>query len=359
MSDEALTPESIETLQNFASESIDKCQDPQTLEQLRVEFLGKEGKITKLMKLLGNMSAEERKTYGPLLNGLKTRVNDLISQKQNYFKEEEKKRKLDSEYADLTLPPFIAPSIFGGIHPISKVIKEICDIFTKYGFAIASGPDIETDFYNFTALNFPENHPAREMHDTFFMQCNDKNGKAKVLRTHTSPVQIHTMECTKPPLRVIIPGKTYRKDEDITHTPMFHQLEGLMIDETASMAELVWILEDFCKTFFNSSSLKMRFRPSFFPFTQPSMEVDINYSEVDGELKIGSGDKWLEVLGCGMVHPNVLKAGYIDPEQYQGFAWGLGIERLAMLKYGIKDLRSFFSSNAHWLTHYNFTIFDK
>ena len=246
-----------------------------------------------------------------------------------------------------------SPAQVGRIHPISRVVDEIIAIFAYMGFSIAEGPDIETDYYNFTALNFPQDHPAREMHDTFFFNPKE-DGSRKLLRTHTSPVQIRTMERQPPPLYIIIPGKTYRCDSDATHSPMFHQLEGLVVDKSANLANLKWVLEEFCKAFFEVSSVKMRFRPSFFPFTEPSLEVDIQCQRSGSEIRFGAGDDWMEILGCGMVHPNVLRSGGLDPDEYQGFAWGLGIDRMAMLKYGMPDLRSFFDTDVRWLNHYGF-----
>jgi phenylalanyl-tRNA synthetase alpha chain len=245
----------------------------------------------------------------------------------------------------------------GRIHPVSQVIDEVTAIFADMGFSVAEGPDIETDFYNFTALNFPTGHPAREMHDTFFFNPNE-SGERKLLRTHTSPVQIRTMEKVKPPIRVITPGRTYRKDSDQTHTPMFHQVEGLVIDKGSHLGHLKWILEEFCKAFFEVPSVNMRFRPSFFPFTEPSMEVDIQCDRRGNEIRFGEGNDWLEILGCGMVHPNVLKNCKLDPNEYQGFAWGMGIDRIAMLKYGMPDLRAFFEADVRWLSHYGFRPLD-
>ncbi|RVC47666.1 phenylalanine--tRNA ligase subunit alpha, partial [Mesorhizobium sp. M4B.F.Ca.ET.088.02.2.1] len=251
-----------------------------------------------------------------------------------------------------------SPAERGRIHPISQVIDEIAAIFGDLGFAIAEGPDVETDYYNFTALNFPEGHPAREMHDTFFFQPDEK-GERKLLRTHTSPVQIRTMERQKPPIRIVIPGKTYRQDSDATHSPMFHQVEGLVIDRSANVANMKWVLEEFCKAFFEVPSVKMRFRPSFFPFTEPSLEVDIQCDRSrPGEVRFGEGSDWMEILGCGMVHPNVLRHGGLDPDEYQGFAWGMGIDRIAMLKYGMPDLRAFFDADVRWLSHYGFRPLD-
>jgi phenylalanyl-tRNA synthetase alpha chain len=250
-----------------------------------------------------------------------------------------------------------SPAERGRIHPISQIVDEITAIFADMGFSIAEGPDIETDYYNFTALNFPDGHPAREMHDTFFLEP-DANGERKVLRTHTSPVQIRTMEAETPPIRIVIPGKTYRQDSDATHSPMFHQVEGLVIDKQANVGHLRWVLEEFCKAFFEVDNLTMRFRPSFFPFTEPSFEVDIQCDRSGPVVKFGEGTDWMEILGCGMVHPNVLRAGGLDPDEYQGFAWGMGLDRIAMLKYGMPDLRDFFNADVRWTSHYGFRPLD-
>ncbi len=266
-------------------------------------------------------------------------------------------RRLSAERIDVTLPVREGPETRGRIHPISQVIDELTAIFADMGFSVAEGPDIETDYLNFTALNFPVGHPAREMHDTFFLAPNEA-GERKVLRTHTSPVQIRTMTSQKPPIRVIIPGRTYRHDSDQTHTPMFHQVEGLVIDRQANIANMKWVLEEFCKAFFEVDAVRMRFRPSFFPFTEPSAEVDIQCSRRDGEIRFGEGEDWLEILGCGMVHPNVLRNCGLDPDEFQGFAWGMGIDRIAMLKYGMPDLRPFFDADVRWLNHYGFRPLD-
>jgi len=264
---------------------------------------------------------------------------------------------LQSERMDVSLPTRPAPLDTGRIHPISQVIDELTAIFHDMGFSVAEGPDIEHDDYNFTKLNFPPDHPAREMHDTFFMPSRP-DGTRHVLRTHTSPVQVRTMLAEAPPIRVIIPGRTYRSDWDQTHTPMFHQVEGLLIDRSSHMGHLKWVLEEFCKAFFEVPSVKMRFRPSHFPFTEPSMEVDIQYRRVGNEVRFGEGDKWMEILGCGMVHPNVIRNCGLDPDVYQGFAWGMGIERIATLKYGMPDLRDFFEADLRWIEHYGFRPLD-
>lgn len=347
----------LQTLENEILEAIALSADEDQLEALRVGALGKKGSISAQMKTLGSMSNEERQTKGPALNALKNKVADAIVEKKTILKRAAIEVRLKTETIDVTLPVRQSPSEAGRIHPISQVTDEITAIFADMGFSIAEGPDVETDYYNFTALNFPEGHPAREMHDTFFFNPKE-DGTRNLLRTHTSPVQIRTMETQKPPIRIAIPGKTYRMDSDATHSPMFHQLEGLVIDKTANVANLKWVLEEFCKTFFEVDNINMRFRPSFFPFTEPSMEVDIQCDRSGSEVKFGEGDDWMEILGCGMVHPNVLKAGGLDPDEYQGFAWGIGIDRIAMLKYGMPDLRAFFDADARWISHYGFRPLD-
>jgi phenylalanyl-tRNA synthetase alpha chain len=342
------------------SDHLKKIKEAETLEALeaiRIELLGKKGQLTEAMKGLGKLEPEIRKAQGQALNKIKQELQTAIDDKKAKLELIEQNQKLVTQTIDLTKPIDPGASSEGRYHPITVVTQEIVSIFDKMGFSVAEGPDIETDFYNFTALNFPEGHPAREMHDTFFFKPDEK-GERKVLRTHTSPVQIRTLTSQKPPVRVIIPGRTYRCDSDQTHTPMFHQCEGLVIDRQSSFAELKWVLETFCKEFFEVESVKMRFRPSFFPFTEPSMEVDIGCSREKGELRIGEGEDWLEILGCGMVHPNVLRNCDLDPEEFQGFAWGMGIDRLAMLKYGMPDLRAFFENDERWLSHYGFKAFE-
>jgi len=347
----------IETLEQEIRSAIDAADTIEILESVRITALGKKGAISEQLKSLGAMSAEERKTVGSVLNNLKNRINNLLAEKRDFLKNKAMAAQLEHETVDVTLPVRQSPAEQGRIHPISQVIDEITAIFSDMDFALATGPDIETDYYNFTALNFPEGHPAREMHDTFFFNPDEKEER-KLLRTHTSPVQIRMMESQKPPIRIVIPGKTYRMDSDATHSPMFHQIEGLVIDKTATIANMMWTLEQFCKTFFEVSSVKMRFRPSFFPFTEPSMEVDIQCDRSSTDIKFGEGHDWLEILGCGMVHPNVLRACGLDPEEYQGFAWGVGIDRIAMLKYGMPDLRAFFDTDIRWLEHYGFRPLD-
>ncbi len=332
--------------------------DEATIEAVRVGALGKKGSISERLKTLGSMSPEERQVMGPAINGLKNRVAEALAARKEALRDVAIAARLAAEAVDVTLPVRQSPAERGRIHPISQVIDEIAAIFGDLGFAIAEGPDIETDYYNFTALNFPEGHPAREMHDTFFFPP-DAEGERKVLRTHTSPVQIRTMEAQKPPIRIVIPGKTYRQDSDATHSPMFHQLEGLVIDKTANVANMKWVLEEFCKAFFEVPSVNMRFRPSFFPFTEPSLEVDIQCDRSKpGEVRFGEGSDWMEILGCGMVHPNVLRYGGLDPDEYQGFAWGMGIDRIATLKYGMPDLRDYFNADVRWLQHYGFRPLD-
>ncbi len=337
--------------------SVQDAADEAQLEAVRIAALGKQGSVSGLLKTLGGMTPEQRKEQGPVINGLRDRVTQALAERRAALRDAALDARLAAETVDVTLPLRESPAARGRIHPISQVVDELTTIFADMGFAVAEGPDIETDFYNFTALNFPVGHPAREMHDTFFFNP-DETGERKVLRTHTSPVQIRTMMTQKPPIRVIIPGRTYRCDSDQTHTPMFHQVEGLVIDKGSHLGHLKWILEEFCKAFFEVPSVKMRLRPSFFPFTEPSAEVDIQCSRKGGEIRFGEGDDWLEILGCGMVHPNVLRNCGLDPDEYQGFAWGMGIDRIAMLKYGMPDLRTFFDADVRWLDHYGFKPLD-
>ncbi len=337
--------------------AVAAASDEAALENVRVGALGKKGSISALLSTLGKMSPDERKTAGAAINALKDKVTEALGGRRVVLREAALDARLKAETIDVTLPTREAGIETGRIHPISQVMDELTAIFADLGFSIAEGPDIETDDYNFTRLNFPEGHPAREMHDTFFFNP-DAEGKRKLLRTHTSPVQVRTMLAKKPPIRVICPGRTYRCDSDQTHTPMFHQVEGLVIDKKANMGHLKWVLEESCKAFFEVPNVKMRFRPSFFPFTEPSMEVDIQCSRKGGEIRFGEGDDWLEILGCGMVHANVLRNCGLDPDEYQGFAWGMGIDRIAMLKYGMPDLRPFFEADVRWLSHYGFRPLD-
>jgi phenylalanyl-tRNA synthetase alpha chain len=360
----------IDTLRAELSAAIAHASDEAALDAVRVAALGKKGSVSALLASLGTMPAEERKSAGPAINGLKLEIAGLIEAKSTDLKAAALDARLAAETLDITLPLPAGPTARGRIHPISQTIDEITAIFSDMGFSIAEGPDIETDYYNFTALNFPEGHPAREMHDTFFMKPGP-DGVKKVLRTHTSPVQVRVMQKTNdkpaasymtpamdPPIRVVIPGRTYRNDSDQTHTPMFHQVEGLVIDKSSHIGQLRWVLEEFLKAFFEVPNVTLRFRPSFFPFTEPSMEVDVQCDRSGKEVKIGEGSDWLEILGCGMVHPNVIRSAGLDPDVYQGFAWGMGIDRIAMLKYGMPDLRAFFDADQRWLDHYGFRPLD-
>lgn len=334
-----------------ATKEVDQANSLDNLEHVRITYLGKKGSISELFKEMGKLAAEERKDFGQKINVIKEKVVKAIEDKKNFLHNAALEQRLQEEKVDITLP--LRPENRGTIHPVSQVIEEITTLFAGMGFEVKDGPDIEEDFYNFTALNIPDNHPARQMHDTFYLE-----GEKSLLRTHTSPVQIRTMEKGKPPFRFIAPGRTYRCDSDLTHTPMFHQVEGLFIAEDIHMGHLKGCITEFIQTFFGIDDLPVRFRPSFFPFTEPSAEVDIGCTRKDGQLTIGAGDDWLEVMGCGMVHPNVLKNVNIDPEHYQGFAFGLGVERMAMLKYGINDLRTFFDPDQRWVDHYGFKALD-
>jgi len=351
---EIIMTTNIDELETQLFAQLESANDEQALEDLRVNALGKKGSVSELLKGLGGMSPEQRQEFGPKVNGLKTKLNDLINAKKNNLQEAALEARLLSERIDVTLPA--TPRRAGSIHPIMQVFEEVSTIFADMGFAVKEGPDIEDDFHNFTALNFPEKHPARDMHDTFFMQPSE-DGTRKLLRTHTSPVQIRTMTSEKPPIRIVAPGRTYRCDFDQTHTPMFHQIEGLVIEEGVHMGHLKGVLMEFLARFFEVEEAAVRFRPHHFPFTEPSAEVDVRCDRSGKELKIGTGNDWLEILGCGMVHPNVLRACGIDPDVYQGFAFGLGIDRLAMLKYGIPDLRNMFESDVRWLEHFGFEAF--
>ena len=344
-------------LEDKLTAEIAAAGDENALEAVRIAALGKSGSVSALLKTLGTMTPDERKLNGPLINGLKDQVGAAIAARRETLKAAALDQRLNTETVDVTLPVRESPAESGRVHPISQVVDELTAIFADMGFSIAEGPDIETDDLNFTKLNFPEGHPAREMHDTFFFN-RKPDGSRLLLRTHTSPVQIRTMQTQAPPIRVVIPGRTYRNDSDQTHTPMFHQVEGLVIDKGSHLGHLKWILEEFCKAFFEVDRVVTRFRPSFFPFTEPSMEVDVQCDRRDNEIRIGEGSDWLEILGCGMVHPNVLRNCGLDPDVYQGFAWGMGLYRLAMLKYGMPDLRAFFDADKRWLDHYGFRPLD-
>ncbi len=347
----------IEQLEGEIAGAIEAAPDEAALEAVRVAALGKKGSVSELLKTLGSMSPQERKEKGPAINGLKDRVNAALAARRAALKDAALTARLNTETLDVTLPVREPPTEAGRIHPVSQVTDELTAIFADMGFAVVEGPDIETDDYNFTMLNFPLSHPARDMHDTFYFNPKP-DGTRLLLRTHTSPVQIRTMLAQKPPLRIIVPGRTYRSDSDQTHTPMFHQVEGLVIDKQSHLGHLKWILQEFCKAFFEVDQVKMRFRPSYFPFTEPSLEVDIQCRRDKGEVRFGEGEDWMEILGCGMVHPNVLRNCGLDPDEYQGFAWGMGIDRIAMLKYGMPDLRPFFEADVRWLAHYGFRPLD-
>ncbi len=360
----------IETLRSALSAAIAAAENEAALDAVRVAALGKKGSVSALLATLGSMAPEDRKSAGPAINGLKNDIAGLIDARSGNLKGAALQARLKAETVDVTLPLKPAPTARGRVHPISQTIDEITAIFSDMGFSIAEGPDIETDYYNFTALNFPEGHPAREMHDTFFMKPGP-DGVKKVLRTHTSPVQVRVMQKSNekpaasyltppqdPPIRVVMPGRTYRNDSDQTHTPMFHQVEGLVIDKSSHIGQLRWVLEEFLKAFFEVPNVTLRFRPSFFPFTEPSMEVDVQCDRSGAEVKIGEGNDWLEILGCGMVHPNVIRNAGLDPDIYQGFAFGVGIDRIAMLKYGMPDLRAFFDADQRWIEHYGFRPLD-
>jgi phenylalanyl-tRNA synthetase alpha chain len=345
------------TLESKLLADIAAAADEAAIEAVRLAAFGKNGTVSTLLKTLGAMTPDERKLKGPLINGLKDVVGSALTARKDELKNAALDQRLKTETVDVTLPVRESAAEVGRIHPISQVTDELTAIFSDMGFAVAEGPDIETDDLNFTRLNIPEGHPAREMHDTFFFNPKP-DGSRLLLRTHTSPVQIRTMMTQKPPIRVIIPGRTYRVDSDQTHTPMFHQVEGLVIDKGSHLGHLKWILLEFCKAFFEVDQVKMRFRPSFFPFTEPSLEVDIQCRRDKGEVRFGEGEDWLEILGCGMVHPNVMRNCGLDPDIYQGFAWGMGIDRIAMLKYGMPDLRAFFEADVRWLSHYGFRPLD-
>jgi phenylalanyl-tRNA synthetase alpha chain len=344
----------LDQLQADLSAAVNAAADLAGLDAVRVGALGKTGSISNLLKSLGSMRPDERKAQGPRINGLRDRVLALIAERKAALEAQGLEAQLKAERVDLTLPA--PPRRRGYVHPTMQVFDELVAIFAEMGFAVAEGPDIEDDFHNFTALNFPPKHPAREMHDTFFFDPKP-DGERMLLRTHTSPVQVRTMVSQPPPIRIIAPGRTYRKDSDQTHTPMFHQIEGLVIDQGIHMGHLKWTLQTLIARFFETDAVTSRFRPHHFPFTEPSAEMDIQCDRSGGELKIGQGSDWLEILGCGMVHPNVLTACGVDADRYQGFAFGLGADRLAMLKYGVPDLRDMFAADTRWLAHYGFSAF--
>ncbi len=347
----------LSTLKSKYLAGIAAAADEAAIEELRLSALGKKGEISALMRGLGQMSPEERQTAGPALNALKDEIDAALKARRAGLADAALDDRLRAEWLDVTLPGRPRPQ--GTIHPVSQVMEELTAIFADMGFAVAEGPQVESDWYNFDALNIAPEHPARQEHDTFFLHRAEGDSRPPhVLRTHTSPVQIRAMQDQGAPIRVIAPGRVYRMDMDQTHTPMFHQVEGLAIDRDITMANLKWVLEEFCRAFFEVDQVELRFRASHFPFTEPSAEVDIRCSWTGGQLKIGEGDSWLEILGSGMVHPHVLRSGGIDPDEWQGFAFGMGIDRIAMLKYGIPDLRAFFESDLRWLRHYGFAALD-
>jgi phenylalanyl-tRNA synthetase alpha chain len=335
---------------------IEAAGDLPSLEAERVAALGKQGAVTGLLKTLGGMTPEERQAQGPRIHALREAVTEAIALRKAALEATELERKLATETLDMTLP--VLPGEQGSVHPVSQVMDELAEIFADLGFSVATGPEIEDDWHNFTALNIPESHPARAMHDTFYFDRLDEQGRKMLLRTHTSPVQIRTMMSQKPPIRIIAPGRTYRSDSDATHTPMFHQVEGLVIDRGIHMGHLKWTLETFLKAYFERDDIVLRLRPSYFPFTEPSAEVDVGYTIQKGRRVLGGNEGWMELLGSGMVHPRVIQACGLDPEEWQGFAFGCGIDRLAMLKYGMDDLRAFFDGDLRWLKHYGFSSLD-
>jgi phenylalanyl-tRNA synthetase alpha chain len=341
---------------------VEAATNLEDLEAVRIEALGKQGSVSVLLKTLGQMSPEERQVQGPVINGLREAVTNAIAAKKTELETALLNQRLATERLDMTLPAPESPR--GTVHPVSQVMDELAEIFADMGFAVAEGPEIEDDWHNFSALNIPETHPARAMHDTFYfpdqMARPDGNGGAKkmLLRTHTSPVQIRTMTAQEPPIRIIAPGRVYRSDSDATHTPMFHQIEGLVIDKGIHLGHLKWTLETFLKAYFERDDVVLRLRPSYFPFTEPSVEVDVGYTVVNGKRVIGGAEGWMEVLGSGMVHRKVIEACGLDPAVWQGFAFGTGVDRLAMLKYGMDDLRAFFDGDVRWLAHFGFDALD-
>ncbi|MEQ1547154.1 MAG: phenylalanine--tRNA ligase subunit alpha [Chakrabartia sp.] len=347
----------IATLQSETLAAIDVTDSLDALETVRIAALGKQGSVSALLKTMGALSPEERQTQGPIINGLREAVTSAIANKKAELEAAMLNQRLATERLDMSLP---APSVpQGSIHPVSQVMDELAEIFADMGFAVATGPEIEDDWHNFGALNIPESHPARAMHDTFYFPDQMAvDGKKMLLRTHTSPVQIRTMMDQAPPIRIIAPGRVYRSDSDATHTPMFHQIEGLVIDKGIHLGHLKWTLETFLRAFFERDDVSIRMRPSYFPFTEPSAEIDIGFSVVNGKRVIGGSEGWMEVLGSGMVHPKVIANCGLDPEIYQGFAFGTGVDRLAMLKYGMDDLRAFFDGDLRWLKHYGFSALD-
>ena len=350
------------TMRDTALARIEEAGDAAALEALRVEFLGKQGSISALMKTLGKMSPEERQSEAPKIQALRTDVADALAARKDAIDAAALEARLATETLDLTLPAPHAPR--GSVHPVSQVMDELAEIFADLGFSVATGPEIEDDWHNFTALNMAETHPARAMHDTFYFPDVDSEGRRMLLRTHTSPVQIRSMVAQGAPIRIIAPGRVYRSDSDATHTPMFHQVEGLVIDKGIHLGHLKWTLETFLKAFFERDDIVLRLRPSYFPFTEPSVEVDVGWQDVNGRRVLGGdgdapGHGWMELLGSGMVNARVIEFAGLDPKEWQGFAFGVGVDRLAMLKYGMDDLRAFFDGDQRWLDHYGFSPFDQ
>lgn len=339
-----------------AIQAINSSSSIDEVENYRVDFLGKLGVISSLLKTLGTLPPELRNDASRVYNNLREVIADAISARKSTLENAALNERLATERVDMTLPAPSTPQ--GSVHPVSQVMDELAEIFADMGFAVAEGPEIEDDWHNFSALNIPETHPARAMHDTFYFPDVDSEGRAMLLRTHTSPVQIRTMTSQEPPIRIIAPGRVYRSDSDATHTPMFHQIEGLVIDKGIHLGHLKWTLETFLKAFFERDDLTIRLRPSYFPFTEPSAEVDVSFSVENGKRILGGHGGWMELLGSGMVHPNVIRNCGLDPDEYQGFAFGVGVDRLAMLKYGMDDLRAFFDGDLRWLKHYGFAALD-
>ncbi|OZA94762.1 phenylalanine--tRNA ligase subunit alpha [Altererythrobacter sp. H2] len=352
----------LESRNEAALAAIAAAQTPDELEAMRVEALGKQGWITLALKTLGGMSPDERQVAGPRIQGIRAAVSDALAARKQVLEDALLEQRLASETLDLTLPAPAAPR--GSVHPVSQVMDELAEIFADLGFSVATGPEIEDDWHNFTALNMAETHPARAMHDTFYFPDADSDGRKMLLRTHTSPVQIRSMVAQGAPIRIIAPGRVYRSDSDATHTPMFHQVEGLVIDRDIHLGHLKWTLETFLKGFFERDDIVLRLRPSYFPFTEPSVEVDVGWQDVKGRRVLGGdgdapGHGWMELLGSGMVNRKVIEFAGLDPDEWQGFAFGVGVDRLAMLKYGMDDLRAFFDGDNRWLAHYGFSAFDQ
>ena len=352
----------LQSRKDEAIAAIAAADTPEAVETLRVAALGKQGWISLALKTLGSMSPEERQSQAPAIQAARAEVADALAARKDALDAAELERRLASETLDLSLPAPEGPR--GSVHPVSQVMDELAEIFADLGFSVATGPEIEDEWHNFTALNMAETHPARAMHDTFYFPDRDAEGRRMLLRTHTSPVQIRSMVEQGAPIRIIAPGRVYRSDSDATHTPMFHQIEGLVIDRDIHLGHLKWTLETFLKAFFERDDIVLRLRPSYFPFTEPSVEVDVGWQDVKGRRVLGGdgdapGHGWMELLGSGMVNARVLEFAGLDPDEWQGFAFGVGVDRLAMLKYGMDDLRAFFDGDGRWLAHYGFSAFDQ